>query len=421
MDSFHIKGNNKFSGSVRVSGAKNAVLPLMTACLIYPGKYKLNNVPNLADTRTMIKLLEIIGCKTSYENETLHIDSNNCDNPNAPYELVKTMRASFYVLGPLISRFSYSKVSLPGGCAWGPRPVDFHIKALKEMSVDVQLKGGNIVAKGKPKGAEITFSKKSVGATGNVVMAAARAQGITVINNSSLEPEIQSLCEFLQKIGVEIDGLGTDQIIIKGNDSIEIDNMEYDIIPDRIEAGTFLIAAAAVGGDLKVLNCKPGHLEIIINLLKDAGCSINIGNNFVEISSPEKIKAVDMETLEYPGFPTDLQAQWMALMCIADGTSTITENIYNDRFTHIAELNRFGADISLQKNIATISGVDSLYGAPVMSTDIRASASLIIAALMSSGESSISRIYHIDRGYDKIEDKLSTCGMDIKRERNELF
>jgi len=418
MDKFVITGGNQLFGEVEISGAKNAVLPIMAATIIVPGTFTISNVPNLRDTRTMIRLLEIIGCETEYkENKTLIVNSENCNNPCAPYELVKTMRASFYVLGPLLARFNHSEVSLPGGCAWGPRPVDFHIKALKEMNVDINLDSGNIVAKGIPQGCDVYFSKKSVGATGNILMAATKAKGKTIIHNAAKEPEIVALGDFLIKLGSDIKGLGEDKITI--NPIIEENSgFEFKIIPDRIEAGTFIMAVAATGGELKLLNVHPEHLKIIINRMIEIGLHVEIKDESIIIKSDKKIKATNMETLEYPGFPTDLQAQYMALMMNAEGKSEIKENIYFDRFTHISELNRMGANISLKDNVATIVGNSNICSAPVMCTDIRASAALIIAALCAEGKTEISRIYHIERGYENIEYKLKKIGAKIERTKS---
>ena len=417
MDKLVINGGKKLSGNVNISGSKNAVLPIMTATLIVPGTYKLNNVPNLRDTQTMIKLLKIIGAEVEYSNNCLTINSENCNNPCAPYELVKTMRASFYVLGPLLSRFHHSQVSLPGGCAWGPRPVDFHIKALRKMKVNIKLNQGNIVADGQPVGSEIIFKKKSVGATGNVLMAAVKAKGETKIINAAKEPEIVALGDFLVKLGAEIEGLGTNCITIKPIVK-EMNNIEFDIIPDRIEAGTFIIAVAAVGGKVRVNKIIPDHLLSLINLMKKLNITLDIGKDYIEIDSDGSYKAIDIETSEYPGFPTDLQAQWMSMMVKANGSSFIKETIYLDRFTHISELLRMGADIRLKHETAYINGVEETFSAPVMCTDIRASAALVISALYSKGKTDITRIYHIDRGYDKIENKFSLLGANIKRISN---
>ena len=414
MDKLVVIGGEKLVGDVSISGSKNAVLPIMTATLIVPGNYKINNVPNLRDTQTMIKLLKIIGAEVEYLNNTLIINTKKCNNPHAPYDLVKTMRASFYVLGPLLSRFHHSQVSLPGGCAWGPRPVDFHIKALKEMKVDVKLDQGNIIADGQPIGGDIIFKKKSVGATGNVLMASTKAIGKTNIINAAKEPEIVSLGDFLIKLGAKIDGLGTDNITVTPIEH-ENNNIEYDIIPDRIEAGTFMIAAAAVGGEVNINKIDSSHLESLISLFKEIDIKINVKNNSILVESNGIYKSVDIETSEYPGFPTDLQAQWMSMMIKANGNSSIKENIYLDRFTHISELLRMGADIKLKHETAYIRGVREIFAAPVMCTDIRASAALVISALCSKGKTEISRIYHIDRVYEKIEKKFSLLGAHIER------
>ena len=418
MDKFIIEGGTPLKGKVKVSGAKNAVLPIMAATIIAPGEYRIHNVPELRDTLTMKRLLEMVGAEVHYENSTMQIDTSKCDTPTAPYDLVKTMRASFYVLGPFLSRFNYAEVSLPGGCAWGPRPVNYHLQAMEALGAEVDLSDGMIIAKGDLKGALIDFERSSVGATGNALMAAVTAHGKTVIKNAAREPEIGALCIFLKKMGAEIIGVGTDEITIQGKQELKAD-VDYTVIPDRIEAGTFLIAGAITNGDITVENIEPDHLIIVSKCLNDAGFKLDFKQNAIRIqSSGNSIQPVDITTAIYPGFPTDLQAQWMALMTKAKGQSTITEEIYTDRFTHIAELSRFGAHIRLINNQAIIKGMEILKGAPVMSTDIRASASLILAALSSEGTSSITRVYHIDRGYDKIEEKLTTLCARIKRVKN---
>ena len=414
MDKFLINGGKELNGVLKISGAKNALLPIMTATLLAPGNYKLNNVPDLRDTRTMSELLRQIGANVKFENDCLYINTENILNPVAPYDLVKTMRASFYVLGPLLGRFGRAEVSLPGGCAWGPRPVDIHLDALKQLNVNISLDGGNIIADGIPKGCEINFRFPSVGATGNILMAAAKSEGQTILNNVALEPDIVSLGEFLIQMGADIRGLGTNQIIINGKDDLKSVD-EFDIIPDRIEAGTFMIAAAMCGGKVQLDNINADHMMDVINKLEESGVELSLMENSIKLYGNNTINPVNISTAPYPGFPTDLQAQWIAYMSLADGTSQMTEGIYFDRFTHIPELNRLGADIKLYKNKATIKGVSVLKGAPVMSTDIRASASLILAALAAKGESIISRIYHIDRGYDRIEKKLTDLGAEIKR------
>ena len=409
-----INGGKTLSGEVKISGAKNAVLPIMSATLMCPGKFTIHNVPDLRDTRTMMQLLEITGAKTSFNNGSVTIDSTGVNNPEAPYELVKTMRASFYVLGPLISRFGKVQVSLPGGCAWGPRPVDYHLKGLERLGAKIDLEGGNILAEAKElKGADIHFEFPSVGATGNLVMASVRAKGTTRLFNCAKEPEITQLCEFLISMGADINGVGTDTLIISGVK--ELNQADITVIPDRIEAGTFLMAGA-LNGKIKVKNVIPSHLEKVTNKLIEAGCTIKIKDSSISISPPTKINSIDMTTAVYPGFPTDLQAQWVALMSLSESSAIVTDTVYHDRFSHIPELARLGANIKVKKNTAFIRGVNQLVGAPVMSTDIRASAALFIAALAAKGNTEISRVYHIDRGYEKIEQKFLELGADIIRQ-----
>ena len=416
MDKFIIKGQKPLRGSIKISGSKNAALPIMASTLCVPAIYILDNIPNLKDTQTMIQLLEIIGCKADYDikSKKLIVDSTNCKNPIAPYELVKTMRASFYVLGPLVSRFGYAEVSMPGGCAWGPRPIDFHLKGLEKMGVKVTLKDGNIIAEGKPKGANISLEKTSVGATGNLIMASVQSSGITTIDNAAMEPEIIALGEFLNQMGCNITGLGTQKVTVEGQNKFKKE-IKYRNIPDRIEAGTFLIAGAANNSSIKVCDLNVSHLNFLITKLRDVGAKIKLGTNSIQLKSSNIVNPINIVTDAYPGYPTDLQAQWIALMLSCEGVSTVRDEIYHDRFTHIAELSRMGANIQLENNTAIIKGVKSLNSAKVMSTDIRASASLIIAALKAEGETEISRIYHIDRGYERIEDKFSDLGADIKR------
>ena len=409
-----INGGKTLSGEVKISGAKNAVLPIMSATLLCPGKFTIHNVPDLRDTRTMMQLLEITGAKTEFNNGSINIDSTNVHNPEAPYDLVKTMRASFYVLGPLISRFGKVQVSLPGGCAWGPRPVDYHLKGLEKLGAKLDLEGGNILAEAKElKGCDIHFEFPSVGATGNLAMASVRAKGTTRLYNCAKEPEITQLCEFLNSMGADIKGIGTDTLIISGVK--ELNQADVTVIPDRIEAGTFLMAGA-LNGEIKVKNVIPLHLEKVTNKLIEAGCEIKIKDSSITISPPTKINSIDMTTAVYPGFPTDLQAQWVALMSLSESSAIVTDTVYHDRFSHIPELARLGANIKVEKNTAFIRGVNQLVGAPVMSTDIRASAALFIAALAAKGKTEISRVYHIDRGYEKIEQKFLELGADIIRQ-----
>ena len=386
----------------------------MSATLLCPGEFTIHNVPDLRDTRTMMQLLEITGAKTEFNNGSIYIDSTGVNNPEAPYDLVKTMRASFYVLGPLISRFGKVQVSLPGGCAWGPRPVDYHLKGLEKLGAKLDLEGGNILAEAKElKGCDIHFEFPSVGATGNLAMASVRAKGTTRLYNCAKEPEITQLCEFLNSMGADIKGVGTDTLIITGVK--ELKQADITVIPDRIEAGTFLMAGA-LNGEIKVKNIIPLHLEKVTNKLIEAGCEIKIKDSSISISPPTRINSIDMTTAVYPGFPTDLQAQWVALMSLSESSAIVTDTVYHDRFSHIPELARLGANIKVEKNTAFIRGVNQLVGAPVMSTDIRASAALFIAGLAAKGKTEISRVYHIDRGYEKIEQKFLELGADIIRQ-----
>ena len=413
MDKIFIEGQKTLSGSVQISGAKNAVLPIMTAALMAEGRSVLTRVPDLRDTRTMIRLMEIVGATCSFENGRLVIDGSTVNNPEAPYDLVKTMRASFYVLGPLLARFGVVKVSLPGGCAWGPRPVDFHLKGLEKLGAKITLESGYIIAEAKRlQGTKISFEFPSVGATGNIAMAAATAEGTTIIENAAREPEIVQLCEFLNTMGACIRGIGTTRLTIDGVETLR--SADIDVIPDRIEAGTFL-AAGALLGEITLNGVIPEHLDSVILNFKEAGCNVSTTSNSVTIAQADKIQPVDMTTAVYPGFPTDLQAQWVALMTLAKGSSMITDTVYHDRFSHVPELNRFGANIKVENNTAFVRGVDALVGAPVMSTDIRASASLIVAGLAAKGRTEVSRVYHIDRGYEQIEEKFRSLGANIWR------
>ena len=413
MDKIFIEGQKTLSGSVQISGAKNAVLPIMTAALMAEGRSVVTRVPDLRDTRTMIRLMEIVGATCSFENGKLVIDGSTVNNPEAPYDLVKTMRASFYVLGPLLARFGVVKVSLPGGCAWGPRPVDFHLKGLEKLGAKITLESGYIIAEAKRlKGTKINFEFPSVGATGNIAMAAATAEGTTIIENAAREPEIVQLCEYLNTMGACIRGIGTTRLTIDGVETLH--SADIDVIPDRIEAGTFLTAGALLG-EITLNGVIPEHLDSVILNFKEAGCNVSTTSNSVTIAQTDKIQPVDMTTAVYPGFPTDLQAQWVALMTLAKGSSMITDTVYHDRFSHVPELNRFGANIKVENNTAFVRGVDVLVGAPVMSTDIRASASLIVAGLAAKGRTEVSRVYHIDRGYEQIEEKFRSLGANISR------
>ncbi|MFC1514136.1 UDP-N-acetylglucosamine 1-carboxyvinyltransferase [candidate division KSB1 bacterium] len=413
MDRLIINGGRKLEGSVRISGAKNAVLPLIAAALLSNGKSIIKNVPHLRDVFTMCRLLNMLGAESELKDGTLLLDTSGINSVEAPYELVKTMRASVYVMGPLLARFGESKVSQPGGCAWGPRPIDLHLYGMEKLGAHIELEEGYIKASAsKLTGGEIHFRKSSVGATGNVLMASVMAEGETVITNAAIEPEISSLAYNLVKMGANIEGIGSKELRITG--VRKLNSLETSVIPDRIEAGTFLTAAALTGGKVTLENAEQNHLSSIIDKLKVAGASISADKDII-IESEGYIKPTDVVTEIYPGFPTDMQAQWIALMSIANGNSVVEDTIYLDRFTHVAELNRLGADIKVEFNKAYVSGVKELKGAPVMSTDLRASASLILAGLKAQGTTEVHRIYHIDRGYEAIEEKLSALGADIKR------
>ena len=415
MDKLVVRGGNPLKGDVKISGAKNAVLPIMASSLLVDGITVIRNVPDLRDTKTFIKLLEILGAKCVLDGSTLSVDASDINSLEAPYDLVKTMRASFYVMGPLLGRFGETKVSLPGGCAWGPRPVDYHLKGFEKLGASIDLNQGYILARtDKLCGAEISFEIASVGATANILMAAVLADGATFINNAAVEPHIVQLCEVLIDMGAIIDGVGTHKLKIEGVS--KLNPVEVQVIPDMIEAGTFLMAGATLG-DIKLIDVDPSHLNIVLEKLDNVGCDLSLGDNSISIKQNNSILASDITTDVHPGFPTDLQAQWIALMSVADGTSVVTETIYLDRFSHVPELVRLGANITLENNIAIVRGQKSLTGAQVMSTDIRASASLVIAALIADGRSDISRIYHIDRGYEKIEEKFKLLGADITREK----
>ncbi len=415
MDKFVIYGGRPLNGTIPISGAKNAALPIMVATLLAPGVYRIANVPELRDVRTMAHLLRIIGARVSFEGHIMQIDTRDANFPEAPYELVKTMRASIYVLGPLLARQGRARVSLPGGCAWGPRPVDLHLKGMEKLGAQLTLDRGYIEAQAtKLRGAPIYLDVSSVGATGNIMMAAVLAEGETVIENAAEEPEIVDLGHFLVQMGAQIDGLGTKTIRIQGVKALEPTN--YTIIPDRIEAGTFLVAGLITGGELTLTEVNPAHLTEVLAKLEEAGAILEIGDTTIHIKSEGEIRPADVTTAVYPGYPTDMQAQWIALMALASGSSVITDTIYPDRFTHVPELQRLGADIVLKNNSAFVKGVDRLIGAPVMSTDLRASAALVLAALAAEGRTDVHRVYHIDRGYEHIEVKLASVGADIRRE-----
>ncbi len=414
MDKFVIKGGKKLKGTVEVSGAKNASLALMPACLLTDGVSTLSNTPELNDVYTMIKLLTFLGSEISFENHQLKIDTKKISTFEAPYEHVKKMRASVYVLGPLLSRYGNAKVSLPGGCAWGPRPINLHLEALEKMGAEIELDSGYIMAKAKRlNGAKINFDISSVGATGNILMAASLARGTTIINNAAMEPEITNLAEFLVRMGAKINGIGTSSLEIEGVDNLSA--VEIETIPDRIEAGTLLLASAITGGNITLNNIQSKYIQAVISKLEDSGCSINIKENSINISRTGDIKSVNVSTSIFPGYPTDMQAQWIAYMSISNGVAAVTDTIYIDRFKHVPELIRLGANITVSENSAIVRGVNQLDGAKVMSTDLRASASLVLAGLAAKGTTEVLRVYHLDRGYQRIEEKLKSLGANIER------
>lgn len=415
MDSFVIRKSGRLEGKVRVSGAKNAMLPLMAASILAGGKSVFDNIPDLRDRRTMSRLMEMLGVKVEFEGSRLTADASRIESEEAPYSLVKQMRASIYVLAPLLARKGHARVSLPGGCAWGPRPIDQHLKGLTALGARITIDHGYIEASAKRlKGTEIILSVPSVGATVNIMLAAVLAEGRTVIENAAREPEIVNLADALEKSGAIINGAGSSAIEIEG--VREIRPLVSRVIPDRIEAGTFAAAAVITGGKVEIQECNPDHLHAVIEKLKECGAEIETGDGLLKVTGPrERTVPVDVNTGYYPSFPTDMQAQIMSLLCLAGGSSTVVENIYADRFSHVPELNRLGAEIHVDGNIAVVKGVRRLEGAPVMATDIRASSALILAGLVAEGETKILRIYHIDRGYERIEEKLRALGADIVR------
>ena len=415
MDKIVIEGGTPLHGTIKMSGAKNAVLPILAATLLTQGRNIIRGVPKVSDVATMIKLLEDLGAKLeSYDNEKIVIDSSRIDNPEAPYDLVSTMRASCLVLGPLLARLGQARVSLPGGCAIGERPIDLHIKGFEAMGAKINLEQGYVKAKvGRLKGIQFYFDTVSVTGTANLIMAAVLAEGKTTLENAAKEPEVVFLADILNQIGAKISGHGTDIITIQGTTSLK--PIKCAIFSDRIEAGTFMIAAAITKGDVTIENCNPQHLEPITLKLQEAQADVKIGKNRIRVKGKNIIDSVNAKTHPYPGFPTDIQAQFMALMTLAQGQSIIVETVFENRFMHVAELKRMGADISLDGHTAIIKGVKALSGAPLMATDLRASASLVLAALAAKGQSVISRVYHIDRGYVGIEKKLSKLGAQIRR------
>ncbi len=414
MKSIYINGGKKLNGEVFVSGAKNAALPILAATLLCEGKNRIANVPRLADVTTFGRILQNMGVSFERRDNDALIDSTMLANPEAPYDLVRTMRASVLVLGPLVARMGKARVSLPGGCAIGARPINLHLMGLEKLGATVKIEHGYVVASAKKlRGANIYFDTMTVTGTENIMMAASLAEGETVLENAAREPEIVDLANALIRMGAKIEGAGADIIRIQGVEKLR--PLDYSVMPDRIEAGTFVIAAAITNGSITIKNCFPGHLEAVLAKVAEAGARVTTDDRTIHLTGQRAIKPVNVTTLEYPGFPTDMQAQIMSLMSLAEGTSVINETIFENRFTHVAELRRMGADIRTDGRTAIIKGVQKLSAAPVMATDLRASASLILAGLAAEGQTVISRIYHLDRGYDNIEQKLSALGADIKR------
>ncbi len=413
MDKLIIEGGTPLVGDITISGAKNASLPLMAATLLANGRHTFANVPRLRDIRTMQVLLNHMGAACE-QNDFLHIDTGNINTFEAPYDLVKTMRASVLVLGPLVARYRTARVSLPGGCAIGARPINLHLKGLELMGVDIRLQHGYVEASAERlHGAVIPFDQVTVTGTENLMMAAALADGITVLENAAREPEVVNLARYLIKMGARIEGAGTQQIIIEG--VRELTPASHTVIPDRIEIGTYLAAAGMTGGHLTLSPCDMSSIEAVVSRLRMAGLSIESRGDVLEVKGDGPIRSVDVKTWPFPGFPTDMQAQYMALMSLGDGISIITEQIFENRFMHVSELRRLGANIKLEGRTAIVTGVRGLSGAPVMATDLRASACLVLAALAATGTTEISRVYHLDRGYDRIEKKLGAVGARIER------
>jgi UDP-N-acetylglucosamine 1-carboxyvinyltransferase len=425
MDQLLIRGGRPLGGEITISGAKNAALPELCAALLVGGPVTLHNVPRLQDVHTTLKLLRQMGATASWGDEAgapasneLTVDAGPVNNPVAPYELVKTMRASILVLGPLLARFGVAIVSLPGGCAIGSRPVDQHIKGLQAMGAQISVERGNIIAKTtRLKGARITTDMVTVTGTENLLMAATLAEGETLLENAAQEPEIPDLAELLISMGARIEGHGTSRIRIQGVETLHPPQAPHRIIPDRIEAGTFLCAVAAAGGDVTLRGANPEHLDAVLDKLRETGAELQTGADWIRIRATGRPRAVSFRTSEYPAFPTDMQAQFMAVDCIAEGAAKVSETIFENRFMHVNELLRLGANIQIDGHTAVVQGVPRLSGARVMATDLRASASLVIAGLVAEGETLVDRIYHLDRGYDGMEAKLRAAGADIERVR----
>ncbi len=416
MDRLEIIGGSRLSGEVRISGAKNAALPILTGCLLAEAPVVLGNIPHLNDVTTTVKLLRRVGAEiTFHDGVRLEVDPSGVSRFEAPYELVKTMRASVLILGPLLGRFGRADVSLPGGCAIGARPVNLHVAGLRSMGADIAIDNGYIRARAERlHGARLVLDPVTVTGTENLMMAAVLARGESVIENAAREPEVVDLADFLVQLGAVIEGAGTDTIRVQGVDTLG--GGDYSVLPDRIESGTYLVAGAITGGRVRINRTRPDHLDAVLGKLTEAGAGVNSGPDWVELDmGGERPRAVDVRTAPYPAFPTDMQAQFCALNSIARGTGTITETVFENRFMHAQELQRMGADLTVEGNTAISRGVENLTGAPVMATDLRASASLVLAGLAAQGSTIVDRIYHIDRGYECIEEKLSQLGAEIRR------
>ncbi|HEF7657719.1 TPA: UDP-N-acetylglucosamine 1-carboxyvinyltransferase [Campylobacter jejuni] len=415
MTYLEIEGTNHLSGNVTISGAKNAALPLIVSSILAKNEVKINNVPNVADIKTLISLLENLGAKVNFQNNSALLNTNTLNQTIAKYDIVRKMRASILTLGPLLARFGHCEVSLPGGCAIGQRPIDLHLLALEKMGANIQIKQGYVVASGNLKGNEILFDKITVTGSENIIMAAALAKGKTKLLNVAKEPEVVQLCEVLKDAGLEIKGIGTDELEIYGSDGELLEFKEISVIPDRIEAGTYLCAGAITNSKITLDKVNATHLSAVLAKLHQMGFETLIAEDSITLLPAKEIKPVEIMTSEYPGFPTDMQAQFMALALKANGTSIIDERLFENRFMHVSELLRMGADIKLNGHIATIVGGKELNAADVMATDLRASSALILAALAAKGTSKVHRIYHLDRGYENLEEKFKDLGVKITR------
>ena len=419
MDEILISGGKRLAGDVRISGAKNSALPILASTILGGGECVITNVPRVVDVLTMGKLLGILGAKVFHEGNRAVIQVDAIESTEAPYDLVKTMRASVLVLGPLVARWGEAKVSLPGGCAIGSRPVNLHLAGLAKLGADISIEHGYITARAKRlRGERIYCDTPTVTGTENLMMAATLAEGVTTLENAAKEPEIVDLAEFLVKRGARIRGAGTDEIVIEG--VRELHGGDHEVIPDRIEAGTYLAAAAVTQGDVIATHCRPGHLEAVLMKLREAGADVQEGNDYVRLTMPDRLRGTDIRTLPFPGFPTDMQAQMVALLSLAEGTSVVTETVFESRFMHVEELRRMGANIRVEGNRLVVTGRKQLTGAPVMASDLRASAGLIVAGLAAEGVTQVQRVYHLDRGYERIEEKLGALGAEVQRQKSPM-